>query len=88
METVTEIKSWGNSLGLRITNAMASEPMFTKNTKVIVTSTPEGMTIKPVETKRKYEMPFTESELISGLNEYNAHTDELAGLLPCEIMDY
>lgn len=88
METFTEIKQWGNSLGLRITNAMASEPMLKKGVKVKVISTPDGITVKPVIKETKFKMPFSEAELLSGLNEHNAHADELVGLSPNEIMDY
>lgn len=88
METLTEIKKWGNSLGLRITSAMASEPQFTNGAKVLVQSTKDGIIIKPVKEAKKYQMPFSEAELLSGLNEHNSHADELAALLPNEIMDY
>ena len=76
METATEIKQWGNSLGLRITKAMAGEAMLKKGTKVLVTSTPDGITIEPLVEKEKYKMPFSEAELLSNLDEYTAHTDE------------
>jgi len=84
MRFETEVKQWGNSLALRISSAMAQEPHFTKGTKVVIeTSENELKVIRKVKQKR-FSLPFSESELLVGLNENTAHADELAGLFSKE----
>jgi antitoxin MazE len=78
MRFETEIKQWGNSLALRISGAMAQEPMFSKGVKVIVETSDNQMVIKPREVVKRFTLPFNESELVKGLNVENSHADELA----------
>jgi antitoxin MazE len=78
MRFETEIKQWGNSLALRISGAMAQEPMFSKGVKVIVETSDNQMTIKPKSVAKKFSFPFNESDLIKDLNAENSHADELA----------
>lgn len=78
MRFETEIKQWGNSLALRISGAMAQEPMFAKGVKVIVETSDSQMTIKPKTVTKRFNLPFKESELIKDLSAKNSHANELA----------
>ena len=78
MRFETEIKQWGNSLALRISGAMAQEPMFAKGVQVIVETTDNKMTIIPKTVTKHFTLPFNESELINGLTESTSHANELA----------
>ncbi len=88
MKTECEIKKWGNSLAIRITSAMAEMPHFEVGTKVIVDSNEDGLVIKrSSKPKRKLKLPYTEKDLLKGLDSYSAHADELAGLIDSEVCD-
>ena len=78
MKFETEIKQWGNSLALRISGAMAQEPMFSKGVVVIVETSEGQMTIKPKAIPKRFSLPFNESELVNGLTADNTHANELA----------
>jgi antitoxin MazE len=85
MRFETEIKQWGNSLALRISGAMAQEPMFAKGVQVIVETSDNQMTIKPKVESKHFRLPFNESELINGLTESTSHANELAKTTPKEL---
>ena len=74
----TEIKQWGNSLALRISGAMAQEPMFSKGTAVVIETSKSGMTIKLKNKAKTFKMPFSEHQLIDGLDSDPRHADLLA----------
>jgi len=76
----TEIKQWGNSLALRISSAMAQEPNFKRGTKVIVDTSKGELKVELLEKKKHFSLPFSESDLLIGLNEKTSHADELAVL--------
>ncbi|EPJ44475.1 MAG: hypothetical protein OFPII_34640 [Osedax symbiont Rs1] len=78
MRFETEIKQWGNSLALRISGAMAQEPMFAKGIQVIVETSDNQMTIRPKVITKHFTLPFNESELVNGLTVLNSHASELA----------
>jgi antitoxin MazE len=78
MKFETEIKQWGNSLALRISSAMAQEPMFAKGISVVIETSDGLMTIKPKQKSGKFTLPFNENELTQDLNAYTSHADELA----------
>jgi antitoxin MazE len=80
MRFETEIKQWGNSLALRISAAMAKEPRFTKGTKVIVDTSDGELKIELKEKNKLFSLPFSEAQLLIGLDEVNSHADELATL--------
>ena len=75
----TEIKRWGNSLALRVSGLMAELPGFTEGMKVSVTVTEEGLVVKPVPLEvREGALPYSEKQLLRGLDADTAHADELA----------
>lgn len=80
MKFETEIKQWGNSLALRISGAMAKEPMFAKGVAVIVETSENQMIIKPKAEPMHFQLPFTESELLIGLDDTVLKNVEIAEL--------
>ena len=79
MKIKAKIQKWGNSLGLRITGAMKTIPKFEENMNVIVEVSEKGLYVypKPNKLTAKDILPFTLADLLVGLNEYTAHTDEV-----------
>ena len=79
MKVHAKIKKWGNSLGLRISGAMKTVPGFEENMNVIVEVSEKGLYVyqKPKKLTAREILPFTVAELLEGLNEYTAHTDEV-----------
>mgnify|MGYP001351538151 CR=1 FL=1 len=80
----TCVQTWGNSMGLRITRAVAELAGLEKGTPVTIERTPEGLLIRKRAQPPKV---WTEAELLSGLTPYTAHADELPVLLPGEALD-
>ncbi len=77
MHIESEIKKWGNSLALRITGAMAEVPHLKAGTKVDIEITKDALIIRPL-ARKKLELPFSESQLLSELTPSLAHADGLA----------
>lgn len=78
------VQAWGNSMGLRITRAVAELAGLERDTPVTIEAGPEGLVV------RKQARPartWSEAELVDGLTPYTAHADELPGLLPTETAD-
>lgn len=58
---------------------MAEIPGFTEGTKVSVEITEDGLVVKPVPREvREGPLPYSEKELLTGLDPDGAHADELA----------
>lgn len=78
MKIKAKIQKWGNSLGLRISGAMKTIPQFEENMQVIVEVSEKGLCVypKPKKLTARDILPFTEEELLVGLNEYTSHADE------------
>ncbi|MCX7121361.1 MAG: transcriptional regulator [Gammaproteobacteria bacterium] len=79
MKIQAKIQKWGNSLGLRITGSMKTIPHFEENMNVTVEISEKGLYVyrKPKKLTARDILPFTLAELLEGLNEYTAHTDEI-----------
>ena len=79
MEVQTEIKRWGNSLALRVSGLMAEIPGFEEGMKVSVEVTEGGLVVKPAPLDvREQPLPYSEKQLLTGLDAETAHADELA----------
>jgi antitoxin MazE len=88
MKVETEIKRWGNSLALRVSGLMAEIPGFTEGMKVAVTVTEDGLVVKPVPLEvREGALPYSERQLLRGLDADSAHADELAEPSSSELGD-
>ncbi|RBO85923.1 AbrB/MazE/SpoVT family DNA-binding domain-containing protein [Marinomonas aquiplantarum] len=87
MNIDAEVKKWGNSLALRI-NAVTAEALnLHQGSKVTYEILPDGLLIKPVVDKSGNAWPYSESELLAGIDKNTAHTDELAALDDNEWLD-
>ena len=80
MRVQAKIQKWGNSLGLRLSGLMKSIPHFTENMIVSVEVTEEGIEVRPVRKRKSKKTPFTEDQLLKGLNPETAHSEALAVL--------
>lgn len=80
MKIHTTIQKWGNSLALRITGPLKTIPRFIVNMPVEVDVSEAGLTIHPVTPKKQKKLPFTEAQLLKGINAKKAHSDEIVGV--------
>lgn len=83
MRVHTRIQKWGNGLALRVCGPLRDIPQFKDGTEVEVEITNEGFIVKK-RLQRNSLLPFTEAQLIDGLNEKLAHTELLANPLSSE----
>ncbi len=84
-----KIQRWGNGLGLRISGIMREVPRFKSGANVTVEVFEDGFTVKKVVEKKSPKLfPFTEKQLLSGLDANTAHADELPTLQAADIPDY
>ncbi|MDT8439519.1 MAG: hypothetical protein RQ729_10980 [Wenzhouxiangellaceae bacterium] len=77
------VQKWGNSMGLRITRAVAELAGFERGTAVTIEPVPGGLLIR----RQLPEKAWTEAELLVGLDRHSSHVDELPDLLHSEIPD-
>jgi len=84
MKLQSTIQKWGNSLALRLTGPIKAIPHFEANMLVDIDVDEDGITIHPSKRKAR-KLPFTEKELLTGLNSKTAHAEELATLHAKEI---
>lgn len=86
LETV--IQPWGNSLGLRITRVLSEAAHLERGTVVTVAVVDGGLLIKPKPKPGKpWAFPYSEAELVRGLDAAKAHADELPAILVSELGD-
>lgn len=62
----TKIQKWGNGLALRVSGVLRDIPHFQSGDEVQIEVNEEGFIVKKVKPATK--MPFSEDELIKGLN--------------------
>lgn len=84
MHTQAKIQKWGNGLAIRVAGVMRDIPKFEAGTVVDVEVTEEGLLIRR-QAKTKVGLPFSEADILRGLNANAAHSDEVVHLLPQEI---
>jgi antitoxin MazE len=70
----TRIRKWGNSLGLRIPRAFASEAQVEDGSIVDVSVENGCLQIRPIRSRR-----FLLRELLKGVNRQNLHTEISSG---------
>ena len=84
----TVIQPWGNSLGLRITRALSEAAHLERGTVVTVAVVDGGLLVKPKPRLEKpWVFPYSEAELVRGLDAAKAHADELPAILASELGD-
>jgi antitoxin MazE len=67
----TKIQKWGNGLALRVSGVLRDIPHFQSGDEVQIEVNEEGFVVKKVKASRQ-AMPFSEDEIIKGLNPAHA----------------
>lgn len=78
MRIQAKIKKWGNSIGLRLSGPLKSVPHFEEDMLVNIEVTENGLVVTPAFDRENKRFPFSEAELIKGLNAETVHADLLA----------
>jgi len=86
MRIQSKIQKWGNSLALRLTGPVRTIPQFEVDMVVNIDIKEDGISIHPVKTTTK-KLPFSEKDLLKGLDAKTAHADALTTLTPREFGD-
>ena len=85
----SEIKRWGNSAAIRLPSGILAEArlgvsspvtVVVEGGKIIIEATGEPL-------KKHLGLPFSEADLVRGLNPKTAHADEIARISDAEIGD-
>jgi len=84
MKVQATIQKWGNSLALRLTGPIKAIPQFEANMLVDIDVEEGGIKICPAKKKAR-KLPFSERDLLKGLNAKTAHAEELVSLKAKEI---
>ena len=82
----SKIQKWGNGLGLRVSGVMRDIPKFLVDTQVTVEVLEDGFIVKKAQPS-KHSLPFSEDELLKGLDENTAHSELLAQPLKSEVIE-
>ncbi len=79
------IQPWGNNMRLRITPAISKAAHLECGMVVTVAVVDGGLLVKPKPTPGKpFAFPYSEAELVQGLDPMKAHADELPAILASE----
>ena len=75
----TEIKRWGNSAAVRLSREILAQARLDVSSPINIEVKAGKIIIESAEkTERKIHLPFSEAELLVGLDAHGAHADELA----------
>jgi len=77
MRVEAKIQKWGNGLALRVSGVMRDIPGFQAGALVDVEVSEDGLIVRKRIPHRKAELPFSEEELLNGLDATD-HADLLA----------
>ena len=80
----TQVRKIGNSLGNIIPAAFIKQLGLVEGADIEVKADGNKIIIEPVKRPKK-RFPFSEQELINGLDAHTAHADELATVLDNEL---
>lgn len=78
MRVHAKIQKWGNGLALRVSGVMRDIPHFKEGTVVEVDVSEEGFSVVRLLPRKTTLFPYSETQLLQGLTENNAHADLLA----------
>lgn len=75
----SEIKRWGNSAAVRLSSKILAQARLSVSSPIRIEVEEGKIVIEAVETaSRKVNLPFSEADLLKGLDARGAHADELA----------
>jgi antitoxin MazE len=81
----TKIQKWGNGLALRVSGGMRDIPHFEEGTEVDVEIFEEGFLVKRSVAKKINLFPYSECQLLEGLDQKTSHSDLLTNPLSNEL---
>jgi antitoxin MazE len=87
----SEIKRWGNSAAVRLPRKLLNEARLEVDSAVTMKVEKNRIVIEALDqaVPGRLRLPFSEAELVAGLNAQTAHADELPGpLLDKESADW
>ena len=79
----TQIRKIGNSLGSIIPAPLVRQLAWVEGAEIDVQVKDGAIVLTPLKPDSK-QLPFSEAELLDGIEAFNAHADELATPLPTE----
>lgn len=85
MKTYVIVQKWGNSLGIRLTKGVKDIAHLKEGMTMEIEATDQYIKLCPVTKKRKFQLRYTEKQLLAGLNRRTSHAKEIAVLLDKEI---
>ncbi|WP_339857568.1 MazF family transcriptional regulator [Thalassospira alkalitolerans] len=75
----SEIKRWGNSAAVRLSSKILAQARLDVASPISIDVKAGKIIIEAARTTtRKVNLPFSEAELLVGLDAHGAHEDELA----------
>ncbi len=86
---LSEVKKWGNSAAVRLPSKVLAAAGLDTGAPISIEVIDSKVVIESVadKSKRRLKLPFTEAQLLSGLDERTSHADELAVLSSSEVGD-
>ncbi len=86
---LSEVKKWGNSAAVRLPSKVLAAAGLDAGAPISIEVIDNKVVIESVadKSKRRLKLPFTEAQLLSGLDEHTSHADELAVLSSSEVGD-
>ncbi|WP_440906335.1 AbrB/MazE/SpoVT family DNA-binding domain-containing protein (plasmid) [Catenovulum sp. SX2] len=82
----TQVRKIGNSLGNIIPAAFIKQLGLAEGSDIEVKADGKKIIIEPIKRPKK-RFPFSEQELLNGLDAHTAHADELASVSDKELGD-
>lgn len=75
----SEIKRWGNSAAVRLTSKILAQANLEVSSPINIEVQDGKIVIEAArKAPRKVNLPFSEADLLKGLDAHGAHADELA----------
>lgn len=75
----SEIKRWGNSAAVRLSSKILAQAKLDVSSAISIDVKAGRIVIEAAQkAPRKVNLPFSEDDLLKGLDAHGAHADELA----------
>jgi antitoxin MazE len=75
----SQIKRWGNSAAVRLSSKIMAQAKLDVSSPITIDVKDGKIVIEPAENApHKVNLPFSEADLLKGLDAHGAHADELA----------
>ena len=84
----SEIKRWGNSAAVRLSRKILAQAKLDVSSTITIDVKAGKIVIEGAQkVQRKVKLPFSEADLLKGLDAHGAHSDELAQPSAAEMGD-